>query len=87
MSLRLVARIGDGDDYHYYEDFDELADAFAEKGIGQIWHNDKWSVAAGGFRPQNHISLYWAEEIETPLHPITKDEIQEINETLERCKK
>lgn len=82
--LRLVARIGDDDTYHYYDTLEDVAEAFFKNGIREIEYKDKMSVEAHpDFIRNNYISLYWAHKIELPDDKgITEHEVWQINQLL-----
>lgn len=57
-------RLGDGDDYHAFDDLGEVADLLAECGIEEVDRYGLYGVSAPGFCGHNYISLYWGPDPE-----------------------
>lgn len=78
----LWIRLGDGDDYHAFDDLSEAAEHLSEFGVRFIERRDVYGVTAEGFRGHNYISLFWGNADAQPTRGVSADELNEINAQL-----
>jgi hypothetical protein len=76
-------RVGDGDDYHDFDDLSEVAEALAEYRVEQVEACNEMGVACDQFRGHNYISLFWGDGDAQPLRDLTAGDVEELNEQLQ----
>lgn len=80
-------RLGDSDDYHAFDDLDEVADVLAEFGVDGVERHCLYGVSAPGFHGQNYISMYWGPDpgdgSAEASRELTDDELIELQSTLD----
>lgn len=83
--MKLWVRAGDGDDYHDFDGYQEVADYLGPLGVGTVERYGQYGVTGDGFHgPYNYISLYWGEDKEPePERELTDQEITQVNNALD----
>ena len=84
--MKLWVRMGDADDYHDFNNLNEVAEHFAEYHVEEVERiicGFAIGVTASGFEGYNCISLFWGENDEPEcIRPLTDKEIEELNKRL-----
>lgn len=87
----LWVRAGDADGYNSFDDIDEVADYLNDYGVSSaLRFCNKYGVCESHrnafFRGNNYISLYYADQAETPLRGLQHAELRRLNQLLREAR-
>ena len=83
--LDLYCRIGDMGDYEQVDDLAQLAERLAEMQSGPIDHFRELGVETDNYAGNNYVSLYWGEDVETPVRSLNASEQRELRRELRKA--